>query len=226
MNQEDYNFLIDLLQAYQEDELRVNLLDTRKLSAAMGRPEEDIRTAALYMMDEFVRTSHGEAVDFLRDIHLNAIDMPKPQQPRRLLQTIARFLDCSRFGLSMSESVAPQYSDEGNEIGSIQIACREQFQILSHNLRNALADADREDEEEQPNKAYGGQAIDRMVVVIHGTWTHGMPLLGQLHWPRPSDWWRYPSPFTTHLDNLSGGAVYKGSDAYSGLGSGFRSFEV
>lgn len=48
--------------------------------------------------------------------------------------------------------------------------------------------------------------VANLLLVIHGTFAAGQ------------SWWRWPSPFTQHLDALTGGAVYKGADAFAWSG--------
>jgi hypothetical protein len=57
MSQDDYEFLKLLLRPFEGDAFDSRLVDREQLSRAVGHPNEDIRTASLYLMDNFVEAN-------------------------------------------------------------------------------------------------------------------------------------------------------------------------
>lgn len=89
MNQADYELLHQLLRPLEGNVFDQKLLDKERLSDAVGHPNEDVRTASLYLMAHLMVVDESAVADILfRSVH--------DRNPVRV-RTVAQFLAHSRF---------------------------------------------------------------------------------------------------------------------------------
>lgn len=90
MKQDEYEYLRQLLRPLESDSFDQKLVDKDRLSDAVGHPNEDIRTASLYLMDQLMEVDEGS---------VEAILAPAIQDRRNpfRVRTAAQFLAHSRF---------------------------------------------------------------------------------------------------------------------------------
>ncbi|MDN5753624.1 MAG: hypothetical protein L0H15_10150 [Nitrosospira sp.] len=70
MSQDDYEFLKLLLRPFEGEAFDPGLVDMEQLSRAVGHSNEDIRTASLYLMDNFVEVNWVAIAEILeKSIH-------------------------------------------------------------------------------------------------------------------------------------------------------------
>ncbi len=65
MNADDYKFLQQLLRPFEGNAFDPSFIDNTQLNVAVGHPNEDIRTASLYLMNNLVEVNEGAVENIL-----------------------------------------------------------------------------------------------------------------------------------------------------------------